>query len=511
MIAGPVIGFTGFPQGLDQYHYAAYIQALWRSPTGVTYAYPFALWWEAPPVLFHLPFLVLAWVGRITGLPLAFELMRVAGSAATGAALAGLSLQLFRRTPWAAWLLGMVAAGGAWFWIAVSFHAAKISGAAGFTEPWAYLRLAMGPFFSWLPFVGQNVVYPLECFYHALVIGCLWCLISRQYFAAYAINLATWLSNPFPSLSLNSAVVPWLAFQSVASGSRASRREAGCWLGLWVTAGLAAYGYYHLFLGQWEITREAARLHIRPLASPPTMLQSLCLLMPFSVGLFWSVASRAGRHHIWGKAAWSLFAMLALSQIAILHHGHWFGERAFQPYHFNRGYLHMGLCVIFLRCLIVITRRPRLVPRWCVVLMLTVFPDQALWLTQYVLTPQTAGLADRDSIEAVTALSRIPQRRIVVSDGYITAPLVSALTHHEPYNIPQSIFVPFAAERQRLLNKAMAESDIRFTDLGITLAVVMRDGRMHRALLAEDWTQRSAYGFMVVLEAPVESIPQAAQ
>jgi hypothetical protein len=203
--------------------------------------------------------------------------------------------------------------------------------------------------------------------------------------------------------------------------------------------------------------------------------------------------------------------MLALSQIAILHHGYWLGERAFQPYHFNRGYLQLGLCAVFLRCLVVLARRPRSVPRWCVAFMLTVFPDQALWLTQYVLTPQAAGLADRDSIEAVTALARIPQRRIVVSDGYITQPLVSALTHHEPYDIPQSIFVPFAPERQRLLGEAMARSDIHITDLGITLAVVVRNGRMHKALIAEGWPQRSTHSSMAVLEAPGASVSQAAK
>jgi hypothetical protein len=507
LLGQQVLVFTGFPQGLDQYHYAAYVQALWRSPTGITYAYPFALWWEAPPVLFHLPFLLLSLIGRLSGLPLAFEIMRIAGAAATGAALAALSVRLFGRRPWAVWMAVVSAAGGAWFWPAAVFQAIKISGADGLTETWEYLPRAMGPFFSWLPFIGQNLVYPLECFYHALVIASLYFLAGGKPRAAFACNLATWLSNPFPSVALNAAVVPYLAYRLFTAQSRSARSQAGHWLLLWMVAGLAVYGYYHIFLGRWEITREAARLHIISLAEPPTLPQTVGLLGPGAAALLWSVASRAGRRHVWGKVEWSLFAMLALSQLALLQHGHLLGGRAFQPYHFNRGYLHLGLCVVLFRWLVVITRQPRSLPRWCVLLMLTLLPDQVLWLTKHITTAQTAGLADRDTLSALSAVARIPGPRIVLSDGFMTAPLIAALTHHEPFDIPESIFIPFSAERQRLWREAVTRADIQFTDLGITLAIVRRDGSLHRALSIEGWTQHTAHGSVVVLKPPDLSTP----
>jgi hypothetical protein len=473
----------------------------------VTYAYPFALWWEAPPVLFHLPFLLLSLIGRLTGLPLAFEVLRIAGAAASGAALAGLSARLFRRRAWAVWLAVVSAAGGAWFWPAAVFQTIKISGADGLTEIWEYLPRAMGPFFSWLPFIGQNLVYPLECFYHALVLGCLNFLVRGRPKAAFACNIAVWLSNPFPSVALNAAVVPYLAYQFLTAKSRTARSHAGHWLLLWMAAGLAAYGYYHIFLGRWEITREAARMHITPLAKPPTLLQTAGLLGPSSVALVWSVVSRAGRRHVWGQADWSLFAILALSQLALLQHGHLGGERAFQPYHFNRGYLQLGLCVVLFRWLVVIARQPRSLPRWCVLLLLTLLPDQALWLTKHLTTPQIAGVVHRDTMSAVSAAARVDGPRIVLSDGFMIPPLIAALTSHEPFDMPESIVIPFSAERQRLAHEAASRDDVQFTDLGITLAIVRRDGSLHRALSTEGWTQHTAHGSVVVLKPPDSSTP----
>jgi hypothetical protein len=254
--AGATSVFTGAPLGLDEWVYFALARAVLRSPTGLTYSYPFALFWEAPPVLVQLPIALAAWIGRLTGLPVAFEILRVLGTAFSGGCLAIMGACLFRHRGWRAWFYVAAALGGAWFWVLAVVEAIGTAGVYGLTELPTYLQRAMGPIYWWLPFLAQNVWLPLEAVYHALVLGALALLLCGRRRAAAWLGLATWFSNPFPAVSLYAVALP--GSSSKVSGDRLTSDRArcapsGCGSSRphWAMATMPRSCRYGLFWGSW--------------------------------------------------------------------------------------------------------------------------------------------------------------------------------------------------------------------------------------------------------------------
>src|SRR5690349_11087122 len=78
---------SGVTQGTDMWTYMSMARAVWRSPNGISYSYPYDLYWPVPPIAFQLHITLIAWLGRLTGLPAAFEIGRILGAAGAGAAL----------------------------------------------------------------------------------------------------------------------------------------------------------------------------------------------------------------------------------------------------------------------------------------------------------------------------------------------------------------------------------------------------------------------------------------
>jgi len=340
--------FTGAPLGLDEWVYFALARAVQRSPTGLTYSYPFALFWKAPPVLVQLPIALAAWIGRLTGLPIAFEILRVLGTAFSGGCLAIMGACLFRHRRWRAWFYVAAAVGGAWFSVLAVVEAITTAGVCGLIELPVYLQRAMGPIYWWLPFLAQNVWLPLEAVYHALVLGAFALLLCGRRRAAAWLGLATWFSNPFPAVSLYAVALPWLLVESLW-GPHDERPRTRRTFGLWVITAALGYGYYAAFLPMWPVLGELGRMHQVALAPPPTVAQLLAWFAPLVPAVVWAAGTRRGRRHIGSQPEWRLMAILLLSQLAFLAQFAVAGHHAVQPYHFNRGYLAIASAAFIVR------------------------------------------------------------------------------------------------------------------------------------------------------------------
>lgn len=498
----PNLVFFGLPHGLDQYTYAAIVQAIWRSPTLVTYSYPFALPLEpVPPVLFHLSVAVISLVGRILGLIGGFEFLRIVGSALTGAALVWLTTGLVRRGPWLRWaLLSAVVGGGMFAWTGM-VAALRISGPAGLTELWEYPRYVSGPFNSWAPFLLQNLAYPLECFYHALVLGALGALIWGRLRLALLLNILTWASNPFPSIALNAAVLPWLAIGALAASS-SKRRQYTIHLGAWLAVAGTFVGYHEFFLKQWPLLEELMKLHRVPLAPPPKPYELLGLIGPYVPAMVWSAVSSRGRHLVWVNPRWRLVGFVALTQLAIVHHGYILREAALQPYHFDRGYMHIALCLITIRALTVHAGAFRHPGRLAKIAILLTMLDQPFWFWKNLAGTAPGGRLDRPTWELVEYLRDLHPDAVVHGDPWMFNAIVAATTHHRAYSLPESDFIPHGSDRAHRLEVALSGIRPTVAELGIYYYVTREGTTVPQALAAQGWEQIYTTGAGQIFRSP---------
>lgn len=493
--------FGGGPQGLDQYVYFSLVQAIWRTGNGFTYEYPFSLFWPAPPVLLQLPLTVAAWIAKVIGLSLSFEFLRVVGAAGSGAALWVLAKRLSPSKLWRRWLLFACVFGGGWFSFGAVREAIRTAGIEGLTEWPLYVQRSMGAIYWWLPYLAQNVVYPLEATYHALVLGAFAALLTGTFRTALVLHLLTWFSNPFPAVSLSVPVWLWL-LSRVLVPQGLPRRDLFRQLVGWSLVMAIGLGYYGPFLGQWDVLRELGRMHRVPLAPPPTPFQLLCLLSPFGWFFLWSFMTRATRRAVWISPRWRLLAIIVVSQFMFLGQFWVLGSSAIQPYHFNRGYLSMALGAIAVRCVYVTRRNRGNIPRWLKMLILTAVIDHAVFFARELPNLQPLCIIPRDVAALCDTLRSLPPDQIFITYDPFWSPYLAGLSRQIPYNMETTMIIPWSAERNKILSSTVATKPHTLPDLGVTLAIVSPSDSLTTALLQSGWEEVFRDQRFILLAAP---------
>lgn len=511
----------GNPQGTDLLTYFSMCRAVWRSGNGITYSYPYDLYWPMPAVLFHLPITLLACLGKAVGLPAAFEAGRIAGAAGTGAALGALGC-MFPRGAWRKGFYIAVAFGGAMLSVSAVWSALRIAGLNCFTELHEYTDEGYGDLLWWLPFLSQNLRMPLECLYHAMVVGALACLVFGRYKWAWALGLAVWASNPFAAVALHSAVVPWLVWCTLEAKGGARRRLA-LNTAAWLAVNAGAVVYYSWFLQQWEVMRDLHDIY-RSFYNAPLPLGRLALLtLPWVAGLVAAVVVPALRRAVWGRPRWRLFALLACAQIVLMQQGALIGERSMQAYHYNRGYLQLGLVITGLRVMLLVANRggrpwvlPAALRPWhvargrarravvalCVVVGVTL-PDSALFGLYLITRPNVAGLYNSRYAELVRAIPADPAPMLVyVEAGMLEASYITATTPHIAYMADETMVVPHVAQRAQYIASAWKGENGGFAGLGIDYIIVATNDENLPRLEEQGWTRVRVADYLSLYRSP---------
>ena len=477
--------FSGAPQGTDQYTYFAMVRALLRSPTGITYSYPFDLWWPTPPVLFQPTFVMLALLARGIGLPLAFEVGRIAGAASTGAVLGAIAWRLAPGKGWTAWLAFTMAFGGGIFWLGatgVGMQAAS----HWMILPWYFQQEVMGTLFMWMPFLAQNVYYPLEAIYHALVLGALAALMFRRNKTALALGAITWFSNPFSAVALAACVIPWWAINTwVARAGSAGRRQAARQCAAWVAVAGVAMAYYGWFLPRWPALADLTRWYAEVLNDRLSLAQVLFLWTPLGVGAVWSVVSKRGRRLVWGNRNHRLMGLLVWTQLALAQQALVLGERAVQPMHYNRGYMAVGLAALAWRAFRAWARSPRRVPRWAVLVALLALPDQAFFAAYMHAAWTYRGIEAAETAALAATLRKIPGSLVVHGEWYSNSYL-AAMTDHVPFYNKETTVMPFPELRAKALDD-VREGQRTLEEVGIDAVIASKTSPMHKLAKQAGW------------------------
>ncbi len=520
--------YTGAPQGLDQWTYFSMARAVWRSPNFITYHYPYELFWATPPIVFQLPITLLAWIGWFTGLPVAFEIARVAGAAGAGAGIAAIGLH-FPRGFWRKWFYVAAVIGGGLFSFGAMVASMQVAGIYGLTEPHQYMRHSMGPLLWWLPYLGMNFRMPLECVYHAMVIGVIACLMRQRHLAAFILGILLWMSNPFSALAIHSVVVPWLAWGILDSRGTERRKNIRYFIG-WLFVNGAAILYYGWFLKRWPLFQDLDRMYAMAIHQPLEWWRLLMLMLPYGYGLAATLVVTPLRRAVWGQSKWRLLAIMAVVHVALMQHTALLGERSMQAFHYNRGYLHLALVVVAWRVLMVVLQRYRLfraschIPFWkpwksvlrgpgiagtvVAALVLISCLDQ-VFFTMYTLSrPGVPDIVDESYAKLVNMIPDKPAPMLVYTEfgpGY-PGSYIPAFTPHIAWDAQESMVVPFYEKRIGLIHEAFDGKHGGLAGLGIDYAILYFDNKVHNdALIKQQWSRVSDAGVSVLYRAPEPS------
>ncbi|MGC8741144.1 MAG: hypothetical protein ACP5UB_06780 [Candidatus Sumerlaeaceae bacterium] len=501
LISRGAVVFTGAPLGLDQWVYTALARAILRSANGITYAYPFALFWPAPPVLVQLPLAAVGWLSKLVGFAAAFEILRIVGAAGTGAALAVIGFELFRNNTWRRWFYVAAAFGGGWFTFLAIAIALQTAGVYGLTELDVYVQRAMGPLYWWLPFLAQNIWSPLEAVYHALVLGALAFLLSGRKKLAALVGMFTWFSHPFSAVALYAPALVWLAAEVLLQKRGRQRYEALQVFMVWMATALAGIGYYALLLPRWPVLRELSLMHQVPIAPPPTFAQLIAWFAPVAPAVLWALLFPAGRRHVWQTPAWRLMAVLFLTQLAFLGQFIILGEKATQPYHFNRGYLAIASVAFLLRWLQ--TLSPRRPTRTVILFLGSILLDQTFFFLRLLASGVTTGYVPAEVQRVSEVLNSREQEQVFLSQAYHYSAYLAAATDQIPYDMPETMVVPWPEERGRLLQEALAEGQDKVVSLGVSLAIFPKsDSHQVQSFKQGGWLVVGETPNYVILEVP---------
>ncbi len=487
LACGPDTVFSGHPLGLDQWVYSALARAVWRSPTKCTYEYPFALFWPSPPVLIQLPITLVAWLGRVFDLPTAFELLRILGAGFSGLAVALIGRKLFSHPTWRGWFYAVSTLGGAYFFVLGIGEAIRTAGIYGLLELPVYFERAMAPIYWWLPFLAQNLWLPLEAVYHAMVLGAFALLLHNQWKWAALLGLAVWFSNPFPAVSLYSVALPWIFIETFISsrGQRASKLRA---VALWLVTAVIGYSYYALFLPQWPVLKELADMHRVPLAPPPTWQQLIAWLWPAIPPLVWSVTHPAGRKHIWHSPSWRLMELTVGAQLALLSQFAFLGDNAVQPYHFNRGYLALAVGALVVRWLQHFS--PRRVSRLAAYFLLSLCVDQCLFFLNIITQGVRTGFVPQEIAEIGRVIAEREGPQVFYNRAFPYSVYFAATSDHVPYDMPETMVVPWSQERLRIIEEALQNNAAQnLAALGVSLVIVTKNDVLASRLPPHDWSE----------------------
>lgn len=499
LVVSPEWVFTGAAQGLDEWVYMALCRAVWRSPTFLTYEYPFLLGWSAPPVMIQLPIAALAWIGKLIGLPLAFEVARIAGASASGAAMAAIGWKLFGTPQWRLWFYLAAVCGGGMFWIGAVRQSIRVAGLVGLTDFVPYLRYAMGTFYEWRPYLLQNVTYPLEPVYHALVLSALACVLYRRWIAVWVLGMCLWYSNPFPAVALAAPLLGYFVVRTIIAGRRRNANviKLLMWLGI-TTAGLA---YYLLFLPQWPAFRDLVIGHHGPTLQVLSSPGWLMLLMPWAAIIVICAWNRRVWRVMRRDAALALFAWVAVCHLLLLAQGFLIGKRAVQPFHFDRGYLQIALVALAFGLTYRRLHIPRVVPAWLKAVVLISLTDQSLFFAEYLSRGIVIGCVQKDLARIAQRMDEIPGRLVYHFTSPSTNIYFASVTHHQPFHAPETMVIPFAEERQHMLDAALG-GHRKLRDVGLSLFITPVDGPYLPLVRSQGWNTIYTTPKYLLLAAP---------
>lgn len=203
------------------------------------------------------------------------------------------------------------------------------------------------------------------------------------------------------------------------------------------------------------------------------------------------------------RPKWRLFAILAVTQLALSQQQILLGADAAQPFHYNRGYLQLALVLITWRMLVVSFAAAR-ARRMLIALLCFTLPDQVAFFSNFIFYGVDAAYVDGNYARLATAIPENPAPQLVLTDLVRDNAYISGCTPHIPYKMPEGhMLVPFGEQREWELSKQLNGGNV--AALGIGYAIINQSSPFRKPLEAQQWTHVGQSGDMLLLRAPTEN------
>jgi hypothetical protein len=197
-----------------------------------------------------------------------------------------------------------------------------------------------------------------------------------------------------------------------------------------------------------------------------------------------------------------------------------------QAYHYNRGYLHMGLVVVTWRVLVLLLHKYQLkgnaldLAQWWpwrfkpgrpkkaayamgVVVLLSLM-DQVFFTAYVVGQGSHAGLIEADYAAIVKHIPHDPAPAIVLTESTgMPGSYITAFTPHVAWDADETLVVPFWNKRKTWLTEALNGEHGGATGLGIDYAIVYKTHEERvTALLSQGWIPLAQTKHLRLFRAP---------
>ncbi len=315
------------------------------------------------------------------------------------------------------------------------------------TNQWQYSIFRFDPFNGWwfLNF-GRNLTYPTEALYHALFLGCIFCVIKKRFKFALLLAFVLSSSHPFSGIELLAILTAWAFLEVVLLKNRS--------VPIYFLLGSAALsivhvGYYLFFLKLFVEHRSVQSqnefawvLRIKNILPAYALVGSLAL---------WSILREHGVKEFFRAPLNRLF--VTWFSVAFLLANHELFMRPIQPLHFSRGYIWIPLFLIGVRSLTALfsylAARKNAVLRMASIsiLVLVFLSDNALWLASF---PGKRWYGFRLTVDEMQLYDwfNAPENKesIVVSEDHKIGYLATVYSPLQAW-CSQTLVTPFYAQR----------------------------------------------------------------
>jgi hypothetical protein len=307
----------------------------------------------------------------------------------------------------------------------------------------------------WFMNFGRNLIYPMEAYYHLLVLGMFLAFVQRKRALALGLLALLSMSHAFAGAQFVGVVVTWLALERFVVRDRSIRfgHLAGA-------AAIAVYhvGYYLVYLPSDPEHRKVMDFWTLPWTlSFGEWLLGMVFVLPL---VAWQLRSKRHVIECFSDPSRRLLAVWFFVSLALENHDLFM--KPHQPLHFTRGHDWTALFLLGAPTLIALfeylgARLARGLAVFATTLVVGLFlTDNALWMAAHYWVPQGIYLDPTQRRVIAWLNANAPRNAIVVTDDNHLAYAVTIYTPNRTW-FSHWATTPAAVERSTEVKRYFSE------------------------------------------------------
>lgn len=327
--------------------------------------------------------------------------------------------------------------------------------------------------------LGRSLLFSCEAYYHALFLGCIYCILREKWIVGCLLLLALAFSQPFSGLELLAIVGLWIFIEFILRRNTVPTSFALICLGILI---LYVY-YYFVYLNQFPDHRSVARQYsLNWRLGFYRILPAYCF-----VGLLALVAIYKETFLKFFQIRENrLFACWFIMAFLLANH-EWFVKPK-QPIHFTRGYIWTSLFLLGLPALQQVNAylKRRFGTIGFIVLASLFFLDNFSWIFLHITSRAIQPTSTHISYEQKEVFrllnNECTNRTLLVSNDGVISYLSTVYSKAYPW-LSHPFTTPFAGDKAIALDAFVQKGQINPSWMGRNIAFVLRKNDASAAMM----------------------------